>query len=51
MWEILHSTIKRTIRNIKKCTKELEESRTKLNAVSLFFLNLNFQLIFFFFRL
>ncbi|OTF74987.1 nuclear cap-binding protein subunit 1-like protein [Euroglyphus maynei] len=32
MWEILHSTIKRTIRNIKKCTKELEETRTKLNT-------------------
>ncbi|XP_046913339.2 nuclear cap-binding protein subunit 1 [Dermatophagoides farinae] len=32
MWEMLHSTIKRTIRNIKKCTNELEESRTKLNT-------------------
>ena len=38
MWEMLHSTIKRTIRNIKKCTNELEESRTKLNTVSFFYL-------------
>lgn len=34
MWEILHSTIKKTISNIKKCTKELEELKAKLNEVN-----------------
>ncbi len=34
MWEILHSTIKRTVKNIKRCTKELNETKEKLEKVS-----------------
>ena len=33
MWEILHSIVKRTIKNIKRCSKELEEAKEKLSKV------------------
>lgn len=33
MWQILHSSINRAIKNIKYCTKELEEAKKKLNEV------------------
>lgn len=33
MWEILHSTIKRTVKSIKRCNKELEEAKVKNKQV------------------
>lgn len=34
MWEILHSTVKRTVKTIKRCLKELEEAKEKLTQVN-----------------
>ncbi|KAF7493266.1 Nuclear cap-binding protein subunit 1 [Sarcoptes scabiei] len=34
MWQILHSSINRAIKNIKYCTKELEEAKKKLNETN-----------------
>lgn len=33
IWEILHSTVKRTIKNIQHCTKQLNEAKEKLSKV------------------
>lgn len=34
MWEILHSAIKRTVKNVDKCTKELEQAKDKQSKIS-----------------